>query len=120
MRDALHARLVASETLSGAIADEPGEPVPLRRIEPRPQHQRCMRQKQPAQYFQRHARRRPWPGKARANAAGIAEAGFETRARLAVDDRHLMAVAGEIVGTGDSDDACAQHQDLHAPSLIPF
>jgi len=61
----------------------------------------------------------PRAGEARTDAAGIAKTCFERRAGLAVDDRHLVAIAGKIMGAGYSDDTCAQDQDFHAPPLIP-
>ncbi len=46
--------------------------------------------------------------------AAVGEAGLHRRSRLAVDDRDVMAGAGQIVGGRDADHAGAEDEDLHA------
>ena len=50
---------------------------------------------------------------ARREEPGIGVAGEGGGLRLAVDHRHLVAVAVQLIGRGDADDPRAQHQRLH-------
>jgi hypothetical protein len=117
MRDALHARLVHGETLRCAVGDEGCQPLPLPQVQSRAKHQRRMLREQPAHYLERHARCRPWAGETGADAAGIAEAGLQRRARLTVDHRHLVARLGEIVGAGGADHTGAENEHFHRTAL---
>jgi hypothetical protein len=118
MGDALHARLVARETLGAAVAQEARQPAPLVRIEPRPQHDRRVAREQPACDLERQSRRRPRTGKSRADAAGIGEARFQRRAALAVDNDDLVSGPGEIVGAARSDHARAEHHHAHGGRVL--
>src|SRR5690606_13447818 len=54
----------------------------------------------------------------------IGKAGFQSRSGLTIDDRDLVSSLVQIIGGGDPDDTCAQHNDLHwfvsrGPALPP-
>ena len=66
-----------------------------------------------AQGLARHARRRPGHRLADRDEAAVGVAAFARDARLALDQRHLVAVAQQVEGGGDADHAAAQHDDLH-------
>jgi hypothetical protein len=120
MCDALHARLVAREALGVAVAQKPRKPAPLMRVEPRPHDDRCVHAEQPARDLERHSRRRPWPRKSRADAAGIGEARLQTRPAPALDHGDLVAGLREIIGAARSNHARAEDHHPHgarAPAL---
>src|SRR3546814_7117757 len=67
----------------------------------------------PLDGLQRHAGAGPGRGIAGRNLAGIGEAGFQARRRLAVEHDHLVAGLGEVVGGRDADHPAAYNDNLH-------
>ena len=111
-----HAALVDRIARRGAVAQHLHQPDPHHGIELGPDHQRTVLHQQPLDRLDRHAGPGPWRGIAGRHLAGIGEAGLQRRLRLTVDDRHLVAGFGEVIGRGDADDAAAENQDFHDPS----
>ena len=113
-----HPPLVDRVTRRGAVAQHLQQPEPHHRIELGPDHQRAVLHQKPLDRLDRHAGAGPWRGIAGRHLAGIGKAGLQRRLRLTVDDRHLMAGFGEVIGRGDADDAAAENQDFHDPSCF--
>ena len=116
-REALHARLVALEARARAVREPRAHPAIETGVEAPPHLERRVVLEQPLQRLPAHPRRRPGRGVARAHVAGVAEARLEARTELPVDDRHLVAVLGEVVRGGDADHAGAEDEDFHARCL---
>src|SRR5262249_3422985 len=76
-----------------------------------------MLHQKPFDRLDRHAGAGPGRGIARRHLAGIGKGRLESRRRLTVNDRHLMAGTREIVSRSAADDAAAEDQDFHA--LLP-
>ncbi len=68
---------------------------------------------QPLDGLERHAWRRPRRSITRRNLPGISEAGFHGGGWLTVDHHYFKAGPGQIISTGDTDDATAQYQNSH-------
>ena len=47
--------------------------------------------------------------------AGIACAGERRQRGLPFNERHLVAILGQVVGAGDADDPAADHDSFHLP-----
>ncbi len=113
-----HAVLVDLVARRGAVAQHRQAPAPHRRIDLGPDHQRPVAHEGPFERLDRNPRRRPRRGIAGRNLAGIGVAGLQSRARLPVDNRDLMAGLGEVVGQGDADDAAAKNEHFHDRPLV--
>jgi len=118
--DAHHARLVEGVSALGAIGEQLQAPQPHPRIEHRPDDQRAVDHQQPFDGLDRNARAGPGRGVAVTQLAGIAEAGLEPGARLALDDGDLMSGLGQVICRGGPDDAGAQDEDFHAGDSAAF
>ena len=116
--DRNHPALVDGVALCRAVAQQLQHPPPHHGIELGPDHQRPVPHQQPFDGFHRHAGAGPGRGIAGRHLAGIGERSFLRGLGLAVDDRHLMAGARQIIGRGDADDATAENNDFHDPSRI--
>ena len=80
--------------------------------------QRRMAHEQPLHRLHRNARCGPGAGIAGADLARIGKAGFQRRAGLAVDHRHLMPGFRQIPCRGHADNARAKNDNLHLQPLI--
>jgi hypothetical protein len=83
------------------------------RIEERADHQWAVFHQQPFDGLDRDPRAGPGRGITGRDFPGIGEAGFEARARLAVDDFDLVPGFSQIPSRGDADDAAPKHQHFH-------
>ncbi len=108
-----HARLVQGIAAGGAVAQQGQQPTHGRGVDLGVQDQRGVAHEQPLDRLGRNAGRGPGRGIAGRDLARIGEAGLQRRAGLAVDDGHLMTLAGQVVGGGHADDAGAENCDLH-------
>jgi hypothetical protein len=117
VRQAHHAALVDGVTRCGAVAQHLRHPGPHRRVEPRPYHQGRMLREQPLQCLEGDPRRGPGGRVTGRDLASVGVAGLEGGSWLPVEDRHLVALVGKVVGAGDADDATAQNDYVHAGFL---
>ena len=108
-----HPALVEPIGAFGAIGEHREAPAPHRGVEQRLDHQRAVLHQQPLDRLDRNPRSGPRRRVAGRHLAGVGIAGFEAGTGLPVDDRHLVAGAGELIGHRRSDHATAEHHDAH-------
>ena len=73
-----------------------------------------MAAEQIAQHLARHAGRSPRRDRAWRHNACVGKAGFFSGRAAPLKHGDLMAICGQLVSRGDTDDACAYDGDLHA------
>ncbi len=108
-----HAGLVDLVARGRAVAQHRQAPADHVDVEVGADDERPMPHQQPLDGLQRHAGPGPRRRIAGRHLAGIGEAGFQRRRRLAVDDDDLVAGERELVGRRHADHPAAQHQHLH-------
>ncbi len=104
--------------LVGALAQEQERPGPEVRIGLRAKAQGLVLQDQGLQQDHRRGRRGPGEGVAGRDHAGVAPAGLEPRRLAALEDHHLVAVLGELVGGGHADHPGPHDNDLHVTRTL--
>ena len=107
---------VVGRLLARALEGEAERPEPETRVLLHPEAQGQVVATECAQEGPQGLGRRPGIGVARCHHPGIAVGGLAGGLLTAVDDRHLVPVAQELVGGGDADDAGPDHGDAHQAS----
>jgi hypothetical protein len=100
----------------GALAQKAQAPVEQCPIPAQTEEQRRVLASHPGQRAPGGVRIGPGLGVRNGNLAAVGKAGFESGGRLAVEHGHLMPCPLQIPGTGDTDDAGADDQNLQVAS----
>ncbi len=108
-----HARLVDRVAAGGAVAQHLPQPAVLGDVGSGADRQRGMFLEQPLDRLQRHPGGGPRRGVAEGELAGVGKAGFQCRAGLPVQHRHLVARLSQVPGTGRADHTTAEYQNPH-------
>ncbi len=109
-----HAALVQRIGLLRAVGQHQQGPAPHGGVEHRPDDQRRMLHQHPLDGLDGHARPGPRRAVAGRHLTGVAEAGFQRRAALAVHQFDFVAGSGQVVSRGHTDHTTTEHQNFHA------
>jgi hypothetical protein len=109
-----HAFLVDGVAVGVAVLEHLPHPLQLEQRAVRADRQRRVALEQPLDGLQRDAGRGPGRGVAGRDLAGVGEAGFQRRPRLAVDHGDVVAAARQIIRGRDADHTAAQHDYSHS------
>ncbi len=109
---------VDSRPLLGALAQKQPAPPPHVGIGAQLQPQRLIRLEQGFPQDSGRLGRGPGVGVGGGDEAGVGETGLRGGLRLAVDDRHLVAVFGQVVRGRHPDNAGAEDENLHWQYII--